>query len=87
MVHSIASQLTSSSGQQQPSSNQPVMSLTPQQGQQQLICPVQSQQTIRQCAQELRTLGVFNQNQGEIDALTWEQIRRRSRQYFTQICE
>jgi len=50
-------------------------------------CPVQSQQAIRQCAQELKALGVFTQNQGEIDALTWEQIRRRSRQYFTQICE
>jgi len=50
-------------------------------------CPVQSQHSIRQCAQELKALGVFTQNQGEIDALTWEQIRRRSRQYFTQICE
>lgn len=55
--------------------------------QQQQYCPVQSQQAIRQCAQEMRALGVFTQNQDEIDALTWEQIRRRSRQYFQTICE
>lgn len=52
------------------------------------FCDPNAQGQITQCAQELRQLGVFTNNgQGGVDALTWEQIRRRSRQYFTQICD
>ncbi len=51
------------------------------------FCDTSAQRSVNQCAQELRQLGVFTSNQGQVDALTWEQIRRRSRQYFSQICE
>lgn len=44
-------------------------------------------QAIARCASELKQLGVFTSTGGNPDALTWEQIRRRSRQYFSNICE
>jgi hypothetical protein len=33
------------------------------------------------------TLGIFGQNAGQVDALTFNDLRRRSRDYFLQICK
>uniref|UniRef100_A0A914VZL4 FAD dependent oxidoreductase domain-containing protein n=1 Tax=Plectus sambesii TaxID=2011161 RepID=A0A914VZL4_9BILA len=49
-------------------------------------CDAASQQRISTCSRELMTLGIFGQNAGQVDALTFNDLRRRSRDYFLQIC-
>uniref|UniRef100_A0A915KEY7 Uncharacterized protein n=1 Tax=Romanomermis culicivorax TaxID=13658 RepID=A0A915KEY7_ROMCU len=53
-----------------------------------LVCPPENQLAVKLCAQDLRTFGVFGQpGQNDVNALTWNELRKRDRGFFVRTCE